>query len=333
MEQGEGQAPGVPSLDPALERALDPVEVAEIMRLDRALLDMDLGRESDLDPAEDPELVSLLRAARAVDRSFEATTETRAFNSFHHRSRNAILHTLEAERPVPLRERVRIVVAAAAGMAAVVLGVATLGGPAMDSLRGDGAEQAPGATVSVANLTHLQTQQQLERLSLAVEGLRTRALSGQSLSSAQLHEFTENAARVAHSIERQPDTVSPEAVRTYMERTQAAQEALSSSLLEPGAEDAAVAAQRAAEDGLVVASRYLGGSLQGGEGGPDGPLPGETETPDPTDTPEPSATPDATPSTTPTTTPTATPTGTPPATPTATTTPRASSTSTAPTPE
>lgn len=317
-------------LDPALARALDPVEVAEIMRLDRALASLDRGEMPDLDPTEDPELHAMVRAARAVDRSFEATTTTRAFNSFHHRSRAALLHTLEAERPVPFRERLRIVVAAAAGIAAVAISVATLGGPLLDGLGGDGDEPAPTPSIKVENLTHQQTQQQLDRLSLAVEGLSTRALSGQSLSSAQLHEFTENAARVADSIERQPDTVSPDAVRTYMERTQAAQEALNSGQLEPGAEDAAVAAQRAAEDGLVVASRYLGG-----EGGADGsPLPGSTETPEPTDTATPEATPTETPSTTPTSTPsvtpTSTPTGTTTPTPSATPsgTPRASSTST-----
>lgn len=318
------------NLDAALERALDPGEVAEIMRLHQALAELDRGRMPDLDPTEDPELFSLVSAASQVDASFEAVTTTRAFNSFHHRSRNAILHTLEAERPVPLRERIRVVVAAAAGIAAVAISVATLGGPVLDSLRDDD-DGAPGAQVTVANLTHVQTQEQLDRLSAAVDGLRNRALSGQSLSSAQLHEFTENAARVADSIERQPDTVSPEAVRAYMERTQAAQEALTNGQPEPGAEDAVVAAQRAAEDGLVVASRYLGG-----EGGADGdPLPGSTaaatETPDttePTTTAEPTETGTDTPTSTPTDT--ATPAGSATPTQTSTATPTDTATGTAP---
>src|SRR5690606_24499777 len=116
-------------LDPALERALDPTEVAAIRRLDEPLAALEHGHPLDLDPSEDPELFALLAAARAVDHSFEATTHTRAFHSFLGRSRNAILHTLEAERPVPFRERLRVVVAAAAGIAAVVISVATLGGP------------------------------------------------------------------------------------------------------------------------------------------------------------------------------------------------------------
>ena len=174
------------ALDAALERALDPAEVAEIRRLDDALTALELGHDVDIDPTEDPELFAMIAAARAVDRSFEATTTTRAFHSFQGRSRNAILHTLEAERPVPFRERLRVVVAAAAGIAAVVLSVVALGGPALDSLRGNdaGSTGAAGANVTVANLTHVQTQQQLDRLGLAVEGLRIRALSGQTLSSA-----------------------------------------------------------------------------------------------------------------------------------------------------
>ena len=320
---GMGEPHEPSTLDAALERALDPAEIAEIRRLDEALTALELGHEVDIDPNEDPELFAMIAAARAVDHSFEATTTTRAFHSFQGRSRNAILHTLEAERPIPFRERLRVVVAAAAGIAAVVISVATLGGPVLDALRDSGSTgPAEGASVTVANLTHVQTQQQLDRLGLAVEGLR----SGQTLSSAQLHAFTENAARVADSIEKQPDTVSPEAVRTYMERTQDAQEALSTGQLEPGAENAAVAAQRAAEDGLVVASRYLGG-----EGGADGtPLPGSTATPEATSTATetPTATPTATATETPSASPTATPTST--ATPTASGTPRTSSTATTP---
>lgn len=310
------------NLDAALERALDPVEVAEIMRLDRALALMDLDRDPDIDRDEDPELFAMVTAARVVDRSFEATTTTRAFNSFHHRSRNALLHTLEAERPVPFRERLRVVVAAAAGLAAVAISVATLGGPVMDSLRSDDSG-AEGASVTVANLTGQETQSQLDRLSLAVDGLQNRTSSGQSLSSAQLHEFTENAARVADSIERQPDSMSPEAVRAFMERTQAAQEALTNGQAAPGAEDAVVAAQRAAEDGLVVASRYLGG-----EGGEDGtPLPGATETPEPGED-DPTATPTGTATPTSTGTPSATPTGSATPSPTATSTSSATPTAT-----
>src|SRR3546814_9885556 len=88
------------AFDAALERALDPVEVAEIRRLDEALAELHHGRTPDIDPTEDPELYALVTAARVVDRSFEATTTTRAFHSFQGRSRNAILHTLEAERQI-----------------------------------------------------------------------------------------------------------------------------------------------------------------------------------------------------------------------------------------
>src|SRR5690606_39667084 len=58
------------------------------------------------------------------------------------------------------------------------------------------------------NLTPLSTQDQMDRLSLAVERIRDSALSGQTLSSAQLHSFTENAAQVANVIEHEPEALS-----------------------------------------------------------------------------------------------------------------------------
>jgi hypothetical protein len=314
-----GQA-AEPGLDRALERALDPAEVTEIMRLDAALVALAAGRPADVDPAEDPELAALIAAADSVDATFAATTETRSFHSFHARSRAALLHQLEAERPISIWERLRVPVAAAAGLTALAIGIGTLGGPVMDSVRGG--DNAPTASVSVPNLTPLSTQDQLDRLAQAVEGIRERTLSGQTLSSAQLHSFTENAAQVANAIERQPDAVSPEAVRAYIERAQAAREALSTSQLEPGAEGAAAAAQRAAEDGIVVATRYLGEGVTQGSDTP-AQEPSETATPTATPTPADAADEDeddaededtaaeATPTSTPTSTPTATPTATP----------------------
>ncbi|MDA0815847.1 MAG: hypothetical protein O2924_04695 [Chloroflexi bacterium] len=294
-------------LDHALERALDPAEVTEIMRLGAALDAFDAGQDYELDAMEDPELSALFTTARSIDSAFGATTETRSFHSFHQRSRAALLHQLEAERPVPLRERVRVMVAAAAGLAAVAISITAFGAPALESLR-DGSGN--GANVTVANLTPITTQEQLARLGLAVEGIRSSALSGQSLSSAQLRNFTENAAQVANVIEREPDSVSADAVRSYIERTQAAREALSTSQAQPGAEGAVAAAQRAAEDGIVVASRYLD---EGVTQGADTPEPTETPTATPTATATPTETPtpEATGTPTPEATATPTPTGTP----------------------
>lgn len=323
-------------LDRALERALDPAEVTEIMRLDAALGAFDAGHEPEIDASEDPELTAIFVTARSIDRAFGATTGTRSFQSFHQRSRAAVLHQLEAERPIPFRERLRVVVAAAAGIAAVTLSIATYGGSALDGIRGDSGN---GANVTVANLTPLSTQDQLDRLGLAVDGIRSTSLAGESLSSAQLHSFTENAAQMANAIESQADGLSADAVRAYIERAEAAREALSTGQAEPGAEGAVAAAQRAAEDGIVVASRFLGeGVTQGSD------TPAPTETPDAPTTPtddetegpalpvdgddgdtdgdetpdgEATATPTATPTASPSPTPTATPSSTPPATPTA----------------
>jgi hypothetical protein len=286
----------------ALEPVMAPDELAEIVRLGTALDLAHLGLDAGVDPHEDPELAALVSTALAIDSTFHAVTETRSFASFHNRSRAAILHSLEAERPVPIWERFRLATAAAAAVAAVTIAVTTFGAPLMDSLRSD--EGGSGATVTVANLTHRSSQEQLDRLNQSVQGIHAAAASGQPISSAQLHQFTENTARMAETIFREPDSVSPDAVRTFAETNQQAQAVLNSAATEPGAEDAAVAAQRAAEDGIVVSARYLGGDTGTSS---------SAATPEPTATATPTATPTTTPTATatPTTTPTSTPAGTP----------------------
>lgn len=300
----------------------DPFEVAQIMRLDEALNRRDRGLPSDLDPREDPELTDLLATAAAVDHVYADAADSRSFHSFHNRSRAAILHALEAERPVPLRERVRVVVAAAAGLAALVIGVASLGGPALDGLRGGEAD--PGVVVAVPNLTHKSSEEQLDRLSAAVQGIRDSASEGRPLSSAQLREFTESATSLANVIESQPDTVTQEDAREYLQSAQAMLAALNGSTgPAPGAEDAAAAAAHAAEDGIVVATRLVGadeGALQGSDTPTPTPTPTDTATPTPSPTGTPTPTPSPTPTGTATGAPTETPTGAPTGTPTPTST-------------
>ncbi len=309
----------------------DPVEIAQIMRLDDALQRQASGLVPDLDPREDPELATLLATALAMDDTFAAAADTHSFHSFRHRSRAAILHALEAEQPVPLRERIRVVVAAAAGLAALVIGVASFGGPALDTIRGNEGSQ-PGVTVAVPNLTERSSQEQLSRLSAAVQGIRESANTGQPLTSATLREFTETAVSFANAIEREPNSVSPDAVLQYQQSAQEVQAALASRQAEPGSEDAAAAAAHAAEDAMTVATRWLGGSVtdepKAGDETPtatatatatatptESPTATGTPTATPTVDPDETATPDAeptgtaTPSTTPSTTPSATPDG------------------------
>lgn len=315
----------------------DPFEIAQIMRLDDALARRARGLQPDLDPREDPELADLVATALAVDGLYEAATDTHSFRSFQHRSRAAILHALEAEAPVPLRERVRVMVAAAAGFAAIAIGVVSFGGPALDSLTGGG-DTDPGVVVAVPNLTHRSSEEQLDRLSAAVQGIRDSASNGQPLSSSQLREFTESAASFANAIESSPDTVTPEDAREYQQSAQAVLAALTgSAAAAPGAEDAAAAAAHAAEDGITVAARYLGdGEGEGEPAGTETPTPTETVTPEPTVTPSatptgtPTGTGTVTPSPTPTSSPTATPTGSVTPTPTGTPTGTATSTPTSP---
>lgn len=276
--------------------AADPTaaDLAEILRLDEALTRVERQRVSGLDRREDPELSSMVDAASAFRSTFEHATETQSFQSFHQRSRAAVLHALEAERPVPVRERVRVVVAAAAGLAAVFISVATLGGPLLDGDDGRG-----GAQVSTTNLTSRSSEAQLQAVSESVRLIQDQAENGRTVSGSTLHAFTERVAAMADAIEREPQNVSPETVMAFAQQAEDVQDALSSVKPEPGAEDAAVAAQRAAEDGQVVASRYLGGGLIPGEVTPEPETPTPTAAPTETGTPDPTETPTATPSETP----------------------------------
>ena len=269
-------------------------------RLDQALDRMSRGEAVDLDPREDPALTSMLSTATSMRRAFEDRADTQSFHSFHQRSRAAILHTLESEQPVPLRERFRVIVAAAAGLAAIAISVTAVGAPLLDRNTDE------GATVTVSNLTVLSSEEQLRAVSSSVQVIQSRAQTGGSVSTQILHEFTENAARLSTSIETEPESVSPEMVRAFAEQAKAVQSALGTAQPEPGAEGAALAAQRAAEDGQVVATRYLDGVAPTAT-----PEPTETATPEPTATQTPTATPTSTATGTATATPTATPSGTP----------------------
>lgn len=311
MADGTGGGPTGGDTSDVPFDAVTPIEFGEIVRLDHALARMERGETDGLDPRDDAELTALVHTSATLRRSFQESAETQSFQSFHHRSRAAILHTLEAEQPVPFRERLRVIVAAAAGLAAIAISVTAVGAPLLDR----GADE--GAVVTLPNLTVRSSEDQLRAVSSSVQVIQSRAQGGGSVSTQMLHAFTENAARLADAIEREPETVSPDMVRAFAEQAEAVQSALDTAEPEPGAEGAALAAQRAAEDGQVVATRYLGATE---------PTATPTATPEATATATPEATVTAT--GTPTATPTASPTATetPAATPTPSVTPTASGT-------
>jgi hypothetical protein len=309
MTDGRNHMPGedgelLPFTPRDLSRAIEedtllsPADIAEVMRFDEALHRIETGEAVDLDPREDPALVGLLSAAGGMRSAMEDVTETHAFRSFQHRSRAALIHQLEVDaRPdtIVTWRRGRLFTGLAAAAASIALFGFTLGGGnlTIDGIRG---------TDPVApNLTVTSTQSEMQRLAQALDDIQQRTQLGQPVPAPLLHSVVENAAALASAIETNPARFDRTSVAAFAETAQASQSVLSGVTPESGAEGALTAAQRAARDGVVVATRYLDGT-------------DATATPTATATGE--------------TTPTAAPTATVEATPTAEATPAPESTAT-----
>ena len=275
----------------------DP-DTVDALRLAEVLERVETGRAPDLDPTEDPALSHLLLTAMRVRSELGAISDERAFQSFHTRSRAAILHSLEPNRRVvPFFRRPRILAPLVAVAAAAAIAISAFG-----------ATLLPGRTPSsqvATNLTPRTTTEELDRLAVAIADIQERAQTGQPVSAPLLRAVSEGTARVANIIEQSPDRVSKETVTTYIQAAQTGQNVLKSVTVDQDAQGALAAAQRAAKDGVVVAGRFLNA----------------TSTPTPTATGTATASPTATGTATPTATATGTPTGTPTASPTATSTP------------
>jgi len=287
----------------------DP-DAVDALRLAEVLERVESGRAPDLDPTEDPALSHLLLTAMRVRSELGAITDERAFNSFHHRSRAAILHSLEpAPRVVPFYRRSRVMAPFAAAAAAAALAFAVLS----PSLTPSGEPVDAMAT----NLTPRTTTEELDRLALAIADIQERAQSGQPVSAPLLRAVSEGTAHFANIIEQSPERMTKEAVTTYIQAAQNGQNVLKSVTVDQDAQGALVAAQRAAKDGVVVAGRFLNSAAT--ETG----TPAAAGTAGTTATATPSATPSATPTGTATGTGTPASTATPSATPTGSATPTA----------
>ena len=308
----------------AEEQPADAAALADALRFADALDRAEDSRDADIDPREDPALAGLLTMVSALRGPIAEATDGQSFRSFHHRSRAAILHSLEAER-VPanistFRVRAsRLWYGLAGTAAAAAIGLLALGNPS-----------AGTGTSGVANLTVSSTTDELDRMAAALTTIQQHRERGDSVPASLFREVVETSARMSNLIEQRPDVISRQAVTTYANAVAAGAQVLETATADPGAEGALAAAQRAAKDGAVVATRFLAAQ----------PTPTATATPTGTATATPTgiatakptgtatATPTGTPTSTPTATPTGTPTSTPTATPTATGTPSASPTPT-----
>ena len=269
----------------------DP-DTVDALRLAEVLERVESGRAPDLDPTEDPALAHLLVTAMRVRAEMGTISDDHAFNSFHTRSRAAILHSLEgSRRVVPFYRRSRLLAPLAAAAAAAAIAIFSFA----PSLQGG---EAPSNGAAATNLTARSTTEELDRLATAIADIQERAQSAQPVPAPLLRAVSEGTARVANIIEQNPEQVSKEAVTTYIQAARNGQNVLQVVTVEQDAQGALAAAQRASRDGVVVAGRFLTNN-------------GGTATATPTGTATATGTPTATGTATgtPTASPTATPTG------------------------
>ncbi len=270
------------------EHADDPVSLVDALRLADAITQAERDAAVDLDPREDPELAALLATATDLRATVARSTETRAFHSFHQRSRAAVLHALE---PAPRhqitirRSRAWFSLAGAAAAAAIAVGII-------------GLPSSGGGVDGGTNLTVRSTSDELNRLAEAVAAIEQQTQRGEPVAAPLLRDVAESTARMSNLIEQRPDVISRETVQAYEQAARSSAQVLGTARADSGAEGALAAAQRAARDGTVVASAYLRGSETA------------TLTATGTSTATPATSPSATPSATPAK-PAATPTGTP----------------------
>jgi hypothetical protein len=280
---------------------------------------------------EDPELASLLTAASSLRGSLLEATETPSFRSYQARSRAFILHSLEQQRAAKMQRRGVIPFMqrhahwAIGGSAAVAAAAAALffsGEPAAAPGTGTG-ERAPA--VVATNRTGQTTEGELQRIQHAIALVANHAAQGTPVDTVVLRTITEGASVVANTIETKPESLSKEQVTTYQRTVVAGNAVLGAAQPAAGGENALAAAQRATQDGVVAAARFLADptATATAVATPSAtPAPSATVTPTVTPTPRPTSTPIATATVAPT--PTATPTAAP-----ATATPGATATSTA----
>lgn len=262
------------------ERELGNYDEIEGARFADALDALDAGREPDLDPREDPELSLLVGLSRAMRGDAEAATAGHAFRSYRHRSRAFVLHSLEREgvvrptvpepRVVPLRRRLLALAPVATAAAAALFAVAVLvqgvsdapeaGG--LQAARVDGPADAALGVVPPAG-GGSAAGEELGRIRAALDQVDRNVAEGTPVSESVLRQITASTTALAREIEANPDGMDQTTVAEYVLAADTSRETLSRVPVAPGAETALAAAQAAAEDGVVAATRYFQGQDPG----------------------------------------------------------------------
>jgi hypothetical protein len=233
-------------------------EEREAIRLADVLQAMEDGAPAPISALEDPELTSLVQTTELLRRSIADSTDTASFHSYRARSRAYVLHTLEQQhRPaapdrkvVPFIRR-RWTILAPVAAAAAVASFAFFGTHASAPITNEGSPAA-------ANLTAASTDAELARIEQAIAQLSDRAQRGEPVDANLLRTITETSAAVASRIDATPGLVSRDHVTSYQKAVTAGTTVLTTLTPTADNETALAAAQRATQDGVVAAARYLG---------------------------------------------------------------------------
>ena len=263
-------------------------EQLEAERLFEALEAIDAGRDPGVDPRKDPQLDMLLFTATALEETWRSAAPAPAYAA---RSRSLILRSMEpgAEREpaatpniVPFYRRWSVLspVASAAAAAAVTLFAVTAFGttnnvatPVQEPLLASAEPVAPlealgepsrppfvSSTVPAPIAPEVAGDPvvaELLRIESTLKAIEARAAAGLPVGGPLLRGLTASTANLASSIETDPEGVTEQAVITYIQATASSRSLLESVQVSQDAEAALEAAQQAAQDGVVVASRYL----------------------------------------------------------------------------
>ena len=110
---------------------------------------------------------------------------------------------------------------------------------------------------AVPNLTSRSVVEELDRITMALETINERAGGGELVDTALLRTVTEHTSKLAAQIESDPDSITEQAVITYIKAAATGRTVLAQAVVSPGNEAALFAAQQAAQDGVDVASTYF----------------------------------------------------------------------------
>ena len=280
------QHPDMPDRDNLL--GLDP-DAAEALRLSAALTRQEFGVSVDLDQREDPELISLLQAVSAVSAAFDHSTETEAFERFHHRTRTNVIASI-AGTPEPvatapsmpktsLFQRWNVVftatgAAAAASIATFAVTVVLLGNsdPAATLVSNvQPTDTTPQPAVAVIdpvidpvrtepafNLTSLSVDTQLDIWIDTLRTVATLTADGAPVDVPLLHMLADVTESVTHQIETAPESVSGAVVfLSYQAAFSSGQTLNEATVVAESDQSVLATAQLAADEAFVVATRYF----------------------------------------------------------------------------